>query len=107
MLLFKVEVYYIEFQLAENSNLEELKKKKFSKSDTLEEIQTVMKELFGIPALEETRLWNKYTSNTYEQLARLDNTVQVNFSQFFVFLLPILLGSAFTTFRMLVSSLVS
>ena len=75
--LFKVEVYYIEFQLAENSNLEEQKKKKFSKSDTLEEIQTVMKELFGIPALEETRLWNKYTSNTYEQLARLDNTVQV------------------------------
>ena len=75
-------MYYIEFQLAENSNLEELKKKKFSKSDTLEEIQTVMKELFGIPALEETRLWNKYTSNTYEQLARLDNTVQVNFSQF-------------------------
>merc|ERR1719210_1420236 len=73
---FKVEVYYIEFQLAENSNLEEQKKKKFSKSDTLEEIQTVMKELFGIPALEETRLWNKYTSNTYEQLARLDNTVQ-------------------------------
>ena len=72
-------MYYIEFQLAENSNLEEQKKKKFSKSDTLEEIQTVMKELFGIPALEETRLWNKYTSNTYEQLARLDNTVQVNF----------------------------
>merc|ERR1719151_593458 len=73
---FKVEVYYIEFQLAENSNLEEQKKKKFSKSNTLEEIQTVMKEMFGIPALEETRLWNKYTSNTYEQLARLDNTVQ-------------------------------
>ena len=70
-------MYYIEFQLAENSNLEEQKKKKFSKSDTLEEIQTVMKEMFGIPALEETRLWNKYTSNTYEQLARLDNTVQV------------------------------
>ena len=73
-------MYYIEFQLAENSNLEEQKKKKFSKSDTLEEIQTVMKEMFGIPALEETRLWNKYTSNTYEQLARLDNTVQVNSS---------------------------
>ena len=36
-----------------------------------------MKEMFGITALEETRLWNKYTSNFYEQLARLDNTVQV------------------------------
>ena len=73
---FKVEVYYIEFQLAENSNLEETKKKKFSKSDTLEFIQGVMREEFSIPAEADTRLWNKYTSNTYEQLARLDNTVQ-------------------------------
>ena len=73
---FKVEVYYIEFQLAENSNLEETKKKKFSKSDTLEHIQGVMREEFSIPAEADTRLWNKYTSNTYEQLARLDNTVQ-------------------------------
>ena len=77
MLLFKVEVYLVEFLLAENSNLEEQKKTKFSKSDTVKEIQRVMKELFGIPALEETRLWQKYTSNTYEQLTRLDNTVQV------------------------------
>ena len=30
-----VEVYYIEFQLAENSNLEDVKKKKFSRSDTI------------------------------------------------------------------------
>ena len=37
-----------------------------------------MKELFGIPALEETRLWVNYTSKTYEQLTRLDNTVQVS-----------------------------
>merc|ERR1719283_563735 len=73
---FKVEVYYIEFQLAENSNLDLTKKKKFSKSDTLEQIQTVMREEFAIPESAETRLWNKYTSNTYEQLARLDNTVQ-------------------------------
>ena len=36
------------------------------------EIQTVMKELFEIPALQETWLWIKDTSNTYEQLARLD-----------------------------------
>jgi len=72
----KVEVYYIEFQLAENSNLEETKKKKFSKSDTLEHIKNVMTTEFNIPTEAETRLWNKYTSNTYEQLSRLDNTVQ-------------------------------
>ena len=76
-MLFKVEVYYKEFWLAKNSNMEKQKRKKFSMADSLKEIQTVMKELFGIPALEETRLWQKYTSNTYEQLTRLDNTVQV------------------------------
>ena len=77
MLVFKVEVYYTELWLAENSNLEEQKRKKFSRADTLNKIQTVMRELFGIPDLEETRLWYKYTSNTYEQLTRLDSTVQV------------------------------
>ena len=62
-------MYFSEFQLAENSNLEEQQKKKFSLA--------VMKELFEIPALEETRLWIKDTSgsNTYEQLARLDITI--------------------------------
>ena len=60
MILFKVEVYLVELQLVQNSNLAEQKKKKFSKSDTLKEIQTVMKELFGIAALEETQLWVKY-----------------------------------------------
>ena len=34
-ILCKVEVYLIEFQLAANSNLEDVKKKRFSRSDTL------------------------------------------------------------------------
>ena len=68
----KVQQYNTQY----NSNLEEQKKKKFSMADTLMgEIQTVMKELFEIPALEETWLWIKDTSNTYEQLARLDITI--------------------------------
>ena len=49
--------------------------KKFSRTDTLAEVQNVIKELFGIPALEETRLWYKYNSYSYEQLSRLDMTV--------------------------------
>lgn len=35
-----------------------------------------MRKLFNIPAERETRLWNKYMSNTYEQLSKLDSTVQ-------------------------------
>ena len=72
----KVEVYFIEINLAEYSNLEVTKKKKFSKSDTLENIQNVMRTEFSIASDADTRLWNKYSSNTYEQLSRLDNTVQ-------------------------------
>ena len=72
----KVEVYFIQFQLAENSRLEETRKKKFSKSDTLETIQSTMRAEFNIPAESEVRLWNKYSSNTFEQLAKLDHTVQ-------------------------------
>ena len=72
----KVEVYFTEFQLVENSNLEEIKKKKFSKSDTLMHIQHVMRAEFNIDNQAETRLWNKYSSSTYEQLSRMDNTVQ-------------------------------
>ena len=72
----KVEVYLIEFQVAESSNLKEIRKKKFSKSDTLETIQNLMRTEFNIAEDADTRLWNKYSSNTYEQLSRLDNTVQ-------------------------------
>lgn len=35
-----------------------------------------MRTLFDIPSEKETRLWNKYMSNTYEQLNKPDSTVQ-------------------------------
>lgn len=43
---------------------------------SLATIEKKMRKLFNIPAERETRLWNKYTSNTYEQLSKLDNTIQ-------------------------------
>jgi hypothetical protein len=42
-------------------------------SDTIEK---AMRSLFEIPSQKETRLWNKYLSNTYEQLNKPDSTVQ-------------------------------
>lgn len=39
-------------------------------------IETEMRTLFHIPSEKETRLWNKYMSNTYEQLNKPDSTVQ-------------------------------
>ncbi|XP_056661045.1 ubiquitin carboxyl-terminal hydrolase 4 isoform X4 [Monodelphis domestica] len=48
----------------------------FSKADTIATIEKEMRKLFNIPDERETRLWNKYMSNTYEQLSKPDNTVQ-------------------------------
>ena len=39
-------------------------------------IDQEMRKLFDIPDNVETRLWNRYTANTYEQLGKLDATVQ-------------------------------
>lgn len=42
----------------------------------LDTIEKEMRKLFNIPSEKETRLWNKYMSNTYEQLNKPDSTVQ-------------------------------
>ena len=40
------------------------------------EIVSVMKDIFSIPEETETKLWNKYMSNTYELLGNMEQTVQ-------------------------------
>nr|XP_021518465.1 ubiquitin carboxyl-terminal hydrolase 4 isoform X3 [Meriones unguiculatus] len=72
----KVEVYLLELKLCENSDPTNLLSCHFSKADTIATIEKEMRKLFNIPAERETRLWNKYMSNTYEQLSKLDNTIQ-------------------------------
>ncbi|XP_071068165.1 ubiquitin carboxyl-terminal hydrolase 4 isoform X6 [Dasypus novemcinctus] len=72
----KVEVYLLELKLCENSDPTNVLSCHFSKADTIATIEKEMRKLFNIPAERETRLWNKYMSNTYEQLNKLDNTVQ-------------------------------
>ena len=59
----KVEVYYTELVLAEKSRPEQTVRKGFSKADTIEKVQAVMKEVFSIPYDAETKLWHKYTSS--------------------------------------------
>uniref|UniRef100_A0A3P9NXZ1 Ubiquitin carboxyl-terminal hydrolase n=1 Tax=Poecilia reticulata TaxID=8081 RepID=A0A3P9NXZ1_POERE len=72
----KVEVYLLELNLCENDNMENVVKRHFSKADTIDTIEKEMRTLFNIPSEKETRLWNKYMSNTYEQLNKPDSTVQ-------------------------------
>ncbi|NWJ08362.1 UBP4 hydrolase, partial [Crypturellus undulatus] len=72
----KVEVYLLELKLCENSNPDNVVSCHFSKADTIATIEKEMKKIFNIPAEKETRLWNRYMSNAYEQLSKLDSTVQ-------------------------------
>ncbi|XP_001367983.1 ubiquitin carboxyl-terminal hydrolase 4 isoform X2 [Monodelphis domestica] len=72
----KVEVYLLELKLCENSDPTNMLSCHFSKADTIATIEKEMRKLFNIPDERETRLWNKYMSNTYEQLSKPDNTVQ-------------------------------
>ncbi|XP_007253331.3 ubiquitin carboxyl-terminal hydrolase 4 [Astyanax mexicanus] len=72
----KVEVYLLELNLCENDNMDNVVTRHFSKADTIDTIEKEMRSLFNIPSEKETRLWNKYMSNTYEQLNKPDSTVQ-------------------------------
>uniref|UniRef100_A0A8C4NS21 Ubiquitin carboxyl-terminal hydrolase n=1 Tax=Dicentrarchus labrax TaxID=13489 RepID=A0A8C4NS21_DICLA len=72
----KVEVYLLELNLCENDNMDNVVTRHFSKADTIDTIEKEMRTLFNIPSEKETRLWNKYMSNTYEQLNKPDSTVQ-------------------------------
>ena len=40
-------------------------------------MHTVAREVFHIPENKETRLWNKYTADTYEPLDKSETTLQV------------------------------
>uniref|UniRef100_A0A8C6JVI2 Ubiquitin carboxyl-terminal hydrolase n=1 Tax=Melopsittacus undulatus TaxID=13146 RepID=A0A8C6JVI2_MELUD len=73
---YKVEVYLLELKLCECSDPDNVISCHFSKADTVGTIEKEMRKLFNIPAEKETRLWNRYMSNTYEQLCKLDSTVQ-------------------------------
>ncbi|XP_077582894.1 ubiquitin carboxyl-terminal hydrolase 4 isoform X1 [Stigmatopora nigra] len=72
----KVEVYLLELNLCENDNMDNVVTRYFSKADTIDTINKEMRTLFSIPPEKETRLWNKYMSNTYEQLNKPDSSVQ-------------------------------
>ncbi|XP_042655671.1 ubiquitin carboxyl-terminal hydrolase 4 isoform X3 [Tyto alba] len=73
---YKVEVYLLELKLCESSDPEDVISCHFSKADTVATIEKQMRKLFNIPSEKETRLWSMYINNTYEQLSRLDSTVQ-------------------------------
>ncbi|KAM3587415.1 uncharacterized protein V6R79_004754 [Siganus canaliculatus] len=72
----KVEVYLTELKLCEDSNMDNVVTRRFSKADTIDMIEKEMRKLFSISDEKETRLWNRYMSNTFEPLNKPDSTIQ-------------------------------
>ncbi|KAF3826060.1 hypothetical protein GH733_006174 [Mirounga leonina] len=72
----KVEVYLTELKLCENGNMNNVVTRRFSKADTIDTIEKEIRKIFSIPDEKETRLWNKYMSNTFEPLNKPDSTIQ-------------------------------
>ncbi|XP_039219658.1 ubiquitin carboxyl-terminal hydrolase 15 isoform X7 [Crotalus tigris] len=72
----KVEVYLTELKLCENGNMNNIVTRRFSKADTIDTIEKEIRKTFSIPDEKETRLWNKYMSNTFEPLNKPDSTIQ-------------------------------
>ncbi|NP_001121498.1 ubiquitin carboxyl-terminal hydrolase 15 [Xenopus tropicalis] len=72
----KVEVYLTELKLCENGNMNNVVTRRFSKADTIDMIEKEMRTIFSIPDEKETRLWNKYMSNTFEPLNKPESTIQ-------------------------------
>ncbi|XP_061495842.1 ubiquitin carboxyl-terminal hydrolase 15 isoform X2 [Rhineura floridana] len=72
----KVEVYLTELKLCENGNMNNVVTRRFSKADMIDTIEKEIRKIFNIPDDKETRLWNKYMSNTFEPLNKPDSTIQ-------------------------------
>ncbi|KAL3853771.1 hypothetical protein ACJMK2_017284 [Sinanodonta woodiana] len=72
----KVEVYYLDLKLCENSQPDKQILKQFSRTDTIDDLEKEMRRTFNIDEKKEVRLWNRYTTNTYEQLTKPDKTLQ-------------------------------
>ncbi|XP_051990792.1 E3 ubiquitin-protein ligase TRIM47-like isoform X2 [Xyrauchen texanus] len=72
----KVEVYLTKLNLREDGNMDNIVTRRFSKADTIDNIEREMRKLFRIPDDRETKLWSQYMSNTIEPLNKPDCTVQ-------------------------------
>ena len=72
----KIEVYFIELRLAEYSTMNDVHSAKFSRNDTLGDIEDDMRQLFNVPEHASTLLWKNYSKDSLEHLSKPEQTVQ-------------------------------
>lgn len=72
----KVEVYLVELKLCHNNDMDSFQVRSFSRADVISYVEVAMREVFRISVEAETRIWNKYMSNTYELLTSKEQSIQ-------------------------------
>ncbi|XP_075751718.1 ubiquitin carboxyl-terminal hydrolase 15 isoform X4 [Rhipicephalus microplus] len=72
----KVEVYPMELKLCTHSNSDQFVIRRFSKVDTIAQVEKDMRAIFKVETEKETRVWNRCSSNTYEHLSDRSRTIQ-------------------------------
>ncbi|KAL3227405.1 hypothetical protein MRX96_048735, partial [Rhipicephalus microplus] len=72
----KVEVYPMELKLCTHSNSDQFVIRRFSKVDTIAQVEKDMRAIFKVETEKETRVWSRCSSNTYEHLSDRSRTIQ-------------------------------
>jgi ubiquitin carboxyl-terminal hydrolase 4/11/15 len=72
----KVEVYLLEFKLTIYPNFDNLKLHSFSRTETVEYLEAVLRKEFKVEEDAECRVWNKFMTHTYELLSNRSQTLQ-------------------------------
>ncbi|XP_064399096.1 ubiquitin carboxyl-terminal hydrolase 4-like [Halichondria panicea] len=72
----KVEVYLLEFKICIHPNLNDIKKREFSRADTVADLEAAIQGEFQIPSDTECRVWHRYMTHTYELLSNPDQSLQ-------------------------------
>ena len=71
-----VEVYPLELRLVENSNLQDVRRRKFSKSHTMGHIGTVMRQEFHISPNSDVRVWLRTVKGGHDIVTNYTSTAQ-------------------------------
>lgn len=72
----RVEIYLTELKLAKYPETEKTCVKKFSKRDTLETVEKVLRDIFEIPENSNIHLWTKSSNQAYEELPMKKQSIQ-------------------------------
>ena len=72
----KVEVYLLEFKLTVHPNIDSFKCHRFSRGDTVGDLEAILRKEFEVEKDAECRVWHRFMTHTYELLPNLSQTLR-------------------------------